>query len=75
MIFRSLILGIDKIPSKDQNIGSLINPQAFNSLSKCEAAMLKVRYQGANGTQPGRIRDKPKECLKAHWLESHKIAS
>ena len=34
--------------SKAQTMESLTNLQAFNSLSKCEEAMLKVRYQGGN---------------------------
>lgn len=56
MIFRSLIVGVDKLASKAEIIESLNSPillKALNTLSKCSVAMLKVTYQGGNVTHKG----------------------
>ena len=74
----SSVLGLISFYPKAQTIESFINLQAQNSSSKCKAAMLKVR-DGRNGSKQRSNHDKliehswqAKECLKAHWLGTHK---
>ena len=59
-IFRSLVLGGDKLSSKAQTTMSLTILQALNNLSKCKVTMLTVRYQGGNDTKQRSIHDKSK---------------
>jgi hypothetical protein len=71
MIFRTLIVGVDKLASKAQIIESLNSPillKALNTLSKCSVAMLKVRYQGGNVTKQRRIHDNPKNVWNPRGL-------
>lgn len=46
VIFRSVMLGFDKLSSTSQTVGSFTNLQAFNSLRKCGIAMFKVDVKG-----------------------------
>jgi hypothetical protein len=46
VIFRSLMLGFDKLSSTSQTVGSFTNLQAFNGLRKCGIAMFKWMSKG-----------------------------
>jgi hypothetical protein len=61
-IFRSLLLGVDKLSPKAQTTMSFTILQALNNLSKCKVTMLTVRYQGGNDTKQRSIHDKPKNA-------------
>lgn len=61
-IFRSLLLGVDKLSSKVQTTMNLTNLQALNNLSKCKLTMPKARNQGGTDTKKRSINDKPKNA-------------
>ena len=54
---------VNKISLKAQTIESLTNLQDLNSSSKCEAAVLKARYQGGNDIEQRSRHDKSIELL------------
>ena len=59
----SSVFGVDKLSLKAQTIESLTNLQDLNSSSKCEAAVLKARYQGGNDIEQRSRHDKSIELL------------
>lgn len=76
----SSVFGVDKLSLKGQTIESLTNLQDLNSSSKCKAAVLKARYEGANDSEERSMHDKSMELLwqskerfKPHSLEIHKL--
>ena len=62
----SQFLGVDKLSSNAQTIESFTNSQVFNSLSNCEVAMLKMRYQRGNDTKQMLNHDSPKAYWEVH---------
>ena len=62
--FQEFVLGVDKLLIEAQTIESSINPPILKSLSKCNVAMYKVRYQGGIGRKQRRIHDTSKSTWK-----------